>query len=543
MKKGEWNEKLKTCQERKVEFTTVSGLPVRVLYTPEDIADMEYDRDLGYPGEFPYVRGVYTNMYRGRLWTMRQFSGFGTAKDTNRRYKYLLKHGQTGLSVAFDFPTLYGRDSDDPFSHGEVGKCGVAIDSLRDMEILFDGIPLDRISTSMTINPPAAMLLAMYIAVGEKQDIPARILTGTIQNDMLKEYQAQKTWIYPPGPSMKIISDILEYCSENVPKWNTISVSGYHIREAGSTALQELAFTLKNGFTYVEKGIKAGLSVDKFAPRLSFFFNAHLDFFEEIAKYRAARRIWARMMREKYNAEDPRSYLMRFHTQTAGCTLTAQQPENNIIRTAYQALSAVLGGTQSLHTNSMDETYALPTEKAAKIALRTQQLLAHESGVVNTIDPLGGSYYVESLTNELEKGAYDYFAKIDKLGGVLPAIEKGFFQKEISRSAYAYQKALERREKYHVGVNILEEEEKPDIEILKISPRVEKVQRDKLRKLKKSRNGKRVKETLLMLRKAARDGENLMPRILDCVREYATLGEMCNTLKEEYDVYHEPIIF
>ncbi len=543
MKRQEWNEKLKTCEERHVEFTTVSGVPVKVLYTPDDITDMEHDRDLGYPGEFPYVRGVYTNMYRGRLWTMRQFSGFGTAKDTNRRYKYLLKHGQTGLSVAFDFPTLYGRDSDDSFSHGEVGKCGVAIDSLHDMEILFDGIPLDRISTSMTINPPAAMLLAMYIAVGEKQDIPARILTGTIQNDMLKEYQAQKTWIYPPGPSMRIISDILMYCSEHVPKWNTISISGYHIREAGSTALQELAFTLKNGFTYVEHGIKAGLSVDKFAPRLSFFFNAHLDFFEEIAKYRAARRIWARMMREKYSAEDPRSYLMRFHTQTAGCTLTAQQPENNIIRTAYQALSAVLGGTQSLHTNSMDETYALPTERAAKIALRTQQLLAYEAGVANTIDPLGGSYYVESLTNELERGAYEYFAKIDKLGGVIPAIEKGFFQKEISRSAYSYQKALERKNKYHVGVNIFEEEDKPEIEILKISPQVEKVQRKRLRKLKKDRNGKRVKEKLLMLRKAARDGENLMPRILDCVREYATLGEMCNTLKEEYGVYHEPIIF
>ncbi|MDH4210843.1 MAG: methylmalonyl-CoA mutase family protein [candidate division WOR-3 bacterium] len=543
MKRQEWNEKLKTCEERHVEFTTVSGVPVRVLYTPDDIADMEHNRDLGYPGEFPYVRGVYTNMYRGRLWTMRQFSGFGTAKDTNRRYKYLLKHGQTGLSVAFDFPTLYGRDSDDSFSHGEVGKCGVAIDSLRDMEILFDGIPLDRISTSMTINPPAAMLLAMYIAVGEKQNIPARILTGTIQNDMLKEYQAQKTWIYPPVPSMRIISDILEYCSEHVPKWNSISISGYHIREAGSTALQELAFTLKNGFTYVEQGIKAGLSVDKFAPRLSFFFNAHLDFFEEIAKYRAARRIWARMMREKYSAEDPRSYLMRFHTQTAGCTLTAQQPENNIIRTAYQALSAVLGGTQSLHTNSMDETYALPTEKAAKIALRTQQLLAYEAGVANTIDPLGGSYYVESLTNELERGAYEYFAKIDKLGGVIPAIEKGFFQKEISRSAYSYQKALERKNKYHVGVNIFEEEDKAEIDILKISPQVEKVQRKRLRKLKKDRNGKRVKEKLLMLRKAARDGENIMPRILDCVREYATLGEMCNTLKEEYGVYHEPIIF
>jgi methylmalonyl-CoA mutase N-terminal domain/subunit len=543
VKKEEWNEKMKSCEERQVEFTTVSGLPVRVLYTPDDISDIEYDRDLGYPGAFPYVRGVYTNMYRGRLWTMRQFSGFGNARDTNRRYKYLLKHGQTGLSVAFDFPTLYGRDSDDSFSRGEVGKCGVAIDSLRDMEILFSGIPLDRISTSMTINPPAAMLLAMYIAVGEKQGIPPRILTGTIQNDMLKEYQAQKTWIYPPGPSMKIISDILAYCCEHVPKWNTISISGYHIREAGSTALQELAFTLKNGFTYVEQGIKAGLSVDKFAPRLSFFFNAHLDFFEEIAKYRAARRIWARMMREKYSAEDPRSYLMRFHTQTAGCTLTAQQPENNIIRTAYQALSAVLGGTQSLHTNSMDETCALPTEKAAKIALRTQQLLAYESGAANTIDPLGGSYYVESLTNELEKGAYEYFSKIDKMGGVISAIEKGFFQKEISRSAYSYQKALERKQKYHVGVNIFEEEERPQIEILKIPRQVEKVQIQELRKLKKQRNNKHVREKLRMLRNAAKDGENLMPRILDCVREYATIGEMCNTLKEEYGVYHEPIIF
>jgi len=543
MKREEWDEKQKTCKERDFKFTTVSGLPIKVLYTPEDVADMDYARDIGYPGEFPYVRGVYTNMYRGRLWTMRQFSGFGTPKDTNKRYKYLLKHGQTGLSVAFDFPTLYGRDSDDPFSHGEVGKCGVAIDSLRDMEILFSGIPLDRISTSMTINPPAAMLLAMYIAVGEKQGLPARILTGTIQNDMLKEYQAQKTWIYPPEPSMRIITDILAYCAENVPKWNTISISGYHIREAGSTALQELAFTLKNGFTYVEHGVAAGLPIDKFAPRLSFFFNAHMDFFEEIAKYRAARRIWARMMREKYNAQDPRSYLMRFHTQTAGCTLTAQQPENNIMRTAYQALSAVLGGTQSLHTNSMDETYALPTEKAVKIALRTQQLLAYETGLPNTIDPLAGSYYVETLTNELEKGAHQYFEKIDKLGGVIPAIDKGFFQKEISRSAYEYQKALEKREKFHVGVNIFEEEEKADIEILKIPSEVEKSQVKQVRKLKKDRNNRKVKEGLALLRKAARNGENLMPRILDCVRTYATLGEMCNTLKEEFGVYREPIIF
>jgi len=474
---------------------------------------------------------------------MRQFSGFGTPNDTNKRYKYLLKHGQTGLSVAFDFPTLYGRDSDDSFSRGEVGKCGVAIDSLRDMEILFNGIPLDKISTSMTINPPAAMLLAMYIAVGEKQGVPTRILTGTIQNDMLKEYQAQKTWIYPPEPSMRIITDILAYCSEHVPKWNTISISGYHIREAGSTAVQELAFTLKNGFTYVEHGIKAGLSVDEFAPRLSFFFNAHLDFFEEIAKYRAARRIWARMMREKYSAQDPRSHLMRFHTQTAGCTLTAQQPENNIMRTAYQALSAVLGGTQSLHTNSMDETYALPTEKAVKIALRTQQLLAYETGVANTIDPLAGSYYVEELTNELEKNALAYFEKIDKLGGVITAIDKGFFQMEISRSAYEYQKALEKKEKFHIGVNVFKEEEKLDIEILRISPEVEKFQVKQLRKLKKERGSRKVKQGLGALREAARNGDNLMPRILDCVRAYATLGEMCNALKEEFGVYHEPIIF
>jgi len=543
MKKKDWVAKLKTCKERDHKFTTVSDLSVKPLYTPDNIKDLDYESDLGYPGEFPFTRGVYTNMYRGRLWTMRQFAGFGTPKDTNRRYKYLLKHGQTGLSVAFDFPTLYGRDSDDAFSRGEVGKCGVAVDTLRDMEIIFDGIPLDKISTSMTINPPAAMLLAMYIVVGEKQGVPANVLTGTIQNDMLKEYQAQKTWIYPPEPSMRIITDILKYCSDNVPKWNTISISGYHIREAGSTALQELAFTLANGFTYVEYGINAGLPVDKFTPRLSFFFNSHLDFFEEIAKYRAARRIWARLMREKYNAQNPRSYLMRFHTQTAGCTLTAQQPENNIIRTAFQALSAVFGGTQSLHTNSMDETYALPTEQAVKIALRTQQLIVYETGVANTIDPLGGSYYVESLTNEMEKGAYEYFEKINTLGGVVPAIERGFFQREISRSAYEYQRALERKEKYHVGINIFEEQEKPDIEILKIPKEVEENQLKELKKVKKKRNNAKVKETLRNLRKAARNGENLMPRILACVRTYATLGEMCSTLKEEFGIYHEPIIF
>ena len=482
-------------------------------------------------------------MYRGRLWTMRQFSGFGTPKDTNNRYKYLLKHGQTGLSVAFDFPTLYGIDSDDPFSLGEVGKCGVAIDTLRDMEILFDEIPLDKISTSMTINPPAAMLLAMYIVVGEKQGVPKEVLTGTIQNDMLKEYQAQKTWIYPPEPSMRIITDILEYCSENVPKWNTISISGYHIREAGSTALQELAFTLANGYTYVDYGIKKGLPVDTFAPRLSFFFNSHLDFFEEIAKYRAARRIWAKLMKDKYHAQNPKSYLVRFHTQTAGCSLTAQQPENNIIRTAFQGLAAVLGGTQSLHTNSMDETYALPTEKAVKIALRTQQLIAYETGAANTIDPLGGSYYVEALTDKLEKLTYEYFDKIETLGGVVPAIEKGFFQREISRSAYEYQKALEKKEKYHVGINIFEEEESVDIELLKIPEEVEIDQKKSLKQIKEERNNTKVKETLKHLRDAAENGENLMPRIIDCVREYTTLGEMCGTLKEVFGIYHEPIIF
>ena len=541
--KKECGKKYDKNMERKKDFSTISNLPIKPIYAPSNNPNFQFEKDLNFPGEYPYTRGVYTNMYRGRLWTMRQFSGFGTAQDTNKRYKYLLKHGQTGLSVAFDFPTLYGRDSDNPMALGEVGKCGVAIDTLKDMEILFDGIPLDKISTSMTINPPAAMLLAMYIVVGEKQGIPPEKLTGTIQNDMLKEYQAQKTWIYPPEPSMRIITDILEYCSENVPKWNTISISGYHIREAGSTALQELAFTLANGLTYVEYGIKAGLDVDKFAPRLSFFFDAHLDFFEEIAKYRAARRIWARMMKEKFKAKNPRSHLMRFHTQTAGCSLTAQQPENNIIRTAFQALAAVLGGTQSLHTNSMDETYALPTEKAVKIAVRTQQLIAYETGVPNTIDPLGGSYFVENLTDKLEKLTYEYFDKIEILGGVISAIDKGFFQREISQSAYKYQRALDKKEKYHIGVNIFDEEEKVDIETLKIPKEVEENQRKTLEKVKTERNNAKVKESLKKLSNAAKNGENLMPKIIECVREYATLGEMCETLKEEFGVYREPIIF
>ena len=543
MSKDIWKEKFSKRKERDINFSNLSNIKINPLYTPDDIKDFDYEKDLNYPGEYPFTRGVQPTMYRGRLWTMRQFSGFGTPKDTNNRYKYLLKHGQTGLSVAFDFPTLYGKDSDDPMALGEVGKCGVAIDTLRDMEILFDGIPLEKISTSMTINPPAAMLLAMYIVVGEKQGVPKEVLTGTIQNDMLKEYQAQKTWIYPPEPSMRIITDILEYCSENVPKWNTISISGYHIREAGSTALQELAFTLANGFTYVDYGIKKGLPVDTFAPRLSFFFNAHLDFFEEIAKYRAARRIWAKLMKNKYNAQNPRSLLLRFHTQTAGCSLTAQQPENNIIRTAFQAMSAVLGGTQSLHTNSMDETYALPTEKSVKIALRTQQLIAYETGAANTIDPIGGSYYVEALTDKLEKLTYEYFDKIETLGGVVPAIDKGFFQREISRSAYEYQKALEKKQKYHVGVNIFEEEENIEIELLKIPEEVEIDQKKSLKLIKEERNNTKVKETLKQLKDAAESEENLMPRILDCVREYATLGEMCSTLKEVFGIYHEPIIF
>jgi methylmalonyl-CoA mutase N-terminal domain/subunit len=541
--KKEGEDESNKNKERQFKFETVSGEPIKALYTPEDVKNFDYKESLGSPGEYPFTRGIYPTMYRGRLWTMRQFSGFGTPEDTNKRYKYLLSKGQTGLSVAFHFPTLYGRDSDHPLSCGEVGKCGVAVDSLRDMEIIFDGIPLDKISTSMTINPPAAMLLAMYIVVGEKQGVPPNMLTGTIQNDMLKEYQAQKTWIYPPEPSLRIIVDTVEYCTKYVPKWNTISISGYHIREAGSTALQELAFTLANGFTYVEKCIERGLNVDEFAPRFSFFFNSHLDFFEEIAKYRAARRIWAKEMKNKYNAKNPRSWLMRFHTQTAGCTLTAQQPENNIVRVAFQALAAVLGGTQSLHTNSMDETYALPTENAVKIALRTQQLIAYETGVVNTIDPLGGSYFVEALTNKMEEGAYKYFKKIESLGGVIKGIELGFFQKEIADSAYKYQRELQKKEKIVVGVNEFIEEEKSSIEILKILPEVEKKQIEELKKLRKERNNVKVKEALKRLRESAKNGENLMPRIIGAVREYATIGEMCDVLREEFGEYKEPIIF
>ncbi|MGD1049014.1 MAG: methylmalonyl-CoA mutase family protein [Candidatus Krumholzibacteriaceae bacterium] len=527
-----------------MDFTTVSGDTVNSLYGPDDMEDVDYNRDLGFPGEYPFTRGVYPTMYRGRFWTMRQFSGFGTARDTNQRYHYLLDHGQTGLSVAFDMPTIMGYDSDHPRADGEVGRCGVAIDSLRDMEILFDGIDLAKITTSMTINAPASILLAFYLCTGEKRGVRFDRMGGTIQNDILKEYIAQKSWIFPPEPSMRIITDIMAFCSGRVPRWNTISISGYHIREAGSTAVQELAFTLADGFAYVEAGIRAGLDVDDFAPRLSFFFNAHLDFFEEIAKYRAARRIWAKRMRDTYGAKDPRSWLCRFHTQTAGCSLTAQQPENNIVRTAYQALSAVLGGTQSLHTNSMDETLALPSEKAVRIALRTQQIIAHETGVINTIDPLAGSYFIEAATREMEKRAEEYFKRVDELGGVVKAIEAGFFQREIGRSAYEYQKAVERERKIVVGVNRFQvESEKIDIPILKIDPQVEFEQRNSVRKVRADRDNDKAARELARLKTAAAGADNLMPVLLDCARCYCTEGEIIETLKGVFGEYQEPPIF
>ncbi|MBN2536800.1 methylmalonyl-CoA mutase family protein [candidate division WOR-3 bacterium] len=523
---------------------TVSGVPLNLLYTPLDREGADYLRDLGFPGEYPYTRGVHPDMYRGRLWTMRQFAGFGSARDTNRRYHYLLDHGQTGLSVAFDFPTLYGRDSDDERARGEVGKCGVAISSLADMEVLFDGIPLDKVSTSMTINGPASVVWAFYIAAAEKQGVKSDVLRGTIQNDILKEYIAQKSWLFPPEPSMRVITDIMAYSAKHVPKWNTISISGYHIREAGSTAAQELAFTLKDGLTYVESGIKAGLDVDTFAPRLSYFFNSHLDFFEEVAKFRAARRIWAREMKETFGAKDPRSWLLRFHTQTAGCTLTAQQPENNIARTAFQALAAVLGGTQSLHTNSMDETWALPTEKAVLIALRTQQLIAEETGAANVADPLGGSYFVESLTDELERQAYEYFRKIDTLGGMVAAIEHGFPQREIADASYRYQKAVEEGKRTVVGVNrYVVEGEKLEIPLLRIDPEVEQSQCRRLNELRESRDNARVDKALADLRAACSSEDNVMYPILEAVRAYATLGEICGAMKHVFGEYREPPMF
>jgi len=540
-----WDKKVSSSsRQRDALFTSISGEEVNLLYTPEDVADLDYERDLGFPGEFPYTRGVRSNMYRGRLWTMRQFSGFGTPEDSNRRNKFLLDHGQTGLSVAFDLPTIMGYDSDHERAEGEVGVCGVAIDSLRDMETLFDGIPLDKVSTSMTINAPAAVLLAMYICVGEKQGVPPEALRGTLQNDLLKEYIAQKTWIFPPNPSMRIITDIMSYCAEHVPQWNTISISGYHIREAGSTALQELAFTLADGFAYVEAGIAAGMDVDEFAPRLSHFFNSHLDFFEEVAKFRAARRIWATDMREKYGAKNPKSWLMRFHTQTAGCSLTAQQPFNNVVRTALEGLAAVMGGTQSLHTNSMDETLALPSEEAVHVALRTQQVIAHESGVANVIDPLGGSYYVEALTDKMEKGCREYFEQIEKLGGVIPAIEKGFFQREIARAAFRYQREIEEKKRIVVGVNdYVDEGEEIKIDLLRIGPEVEVRQKKVLSDVRRDRDDAGVTSALAGLRAAAEGTDNLMPHFIDCCRVYATEGEMIGVLREVFGEYREPPIY
>jgi len=527
-------------RDRDVRFTTLSDQPIKPLYTPLDVDRIDFSRDIGFPAEYPYTRGIYGNMYRGRLWTMRQFAGFGSARDTNQRFHYLLNEGMTGLSVAFDNPTLMGVDSDDPRSLGEVGRTGVAIDSLADMEVLFDGIPLDRVSTSMTINAPAAILLAMYVAVGEKQGVAANELTGTLQNDILKEYIAQKEWIYPPAAGVKLIVDTVEYTIEHIPKYNPISVSGYHIREAGSTAVQELAFTIADGMTYVEACLERGLDIDSFAPRLSFFWNSHIDFFEEIAKFRAARRIWARLMREKYGAQNPKSWLMRFHTQTAGVSLTAQQPENNIVRTALEALAAVLGGTQSLHTNSMDEVLALPTERAVEIALRTQQIIGYETGVVNTVDPLGGSYFVEALTDQMEEGALDYFRRIDEVGGVLPGIDQSFFQREIAEAAFHYQRQLETNEKFMVGVNGFTNDQAVDIPILKIDPEVERSQVRRLKELKAGRNARRLEETLSELQSATQRHENMMPYILEAVRAYATVQEISDAMKAVFGTYREP---
>lgn len=528
--------------ERKEKFSTVSDIEVDRLYDAENIEDLDYEKDLGYPGEYPYTRGVQPTMYRGRLWTMRQYAGFATAEESNERYKYLLEQGQTGLSVAFDLPTQIGYDSDYSLSAGEVGKVGVAIDSLKDMEILFNGIPLDKVSTSMTINAPASVLLAMYIAVAEKQSISADKLRGTIQNDILKEYIARGTYIFPPKPSMRLITDVFEYCSQNVPNWNTISISGYHIREAGSTASQELAFTLADGIAYVESALEVGLDIDAFAPRLSFFFNAHNNLFEEIAKYRAARRLWAKIMKDRFKAKSEKSMKLKFHTQTAGCTLTAQQPDNNIVRVTVQALAAVLGGTQSLHTNSKDEALALPSEDAVKIALRTQQILAYESGVSETIDPLAGSYYIESLTNKIEEEAIKYIEKIDELGGMPQAVEKGYVQKEIQNSSYKYQMEIESNERIIVGVNKFQTKEKPHEDILKVDPKVERLQHEKLDILRSERDNEEVEKLLETLKRAADGDENLMPHILLAVKSYATLGEICGVLREEFGEYEQSVI-
>ncbi|NLX86358.1 MAG: methylmalonyl-CoA mutase family protein [Clostridiales bacterium] len=545
--KRDWEEQkleklLAKRPERKDKFVTGSNAEVERLYTPVDVEQLDYLEDLGFPGEYPYTRGVQPTMYRGRLWTMRQYAGFATAEESNKRYKYLLEQGQTGLSVAFDLPTQIGYDSDHPLSEGEVGKVGVAIDSLKDMEILFDGIPLDKVSTSMTINAPAAVLLAMYIAVAEKQGVTSDKLNGTIQNDILKEYIARGTYIFPTKPSMRLITDIFEYCAKHVPKWNTISISGYHIREAGSTAAQEVAFTLADGIAYVQAAINAGLEVDQFAPRLSFFFNSHNDLLEEVAKFRAARRLWAKIMKERFKAKDPKSMMLRFHTQTGGSTLTAQQPDNNIVRVAIQTLAAVLGGTQSLHTNSRDEALALPSEESVRIALRTQQIVAYESGVAETVDPLAGSYYVEAMTDRIEREAAEYIAKIDELGGAPEAIDKGYIQKEIQDSAYRYQMEVESGERVVVGVNKFQIEEQPPKGLLKVDPRVGEMQKAKLEELRRTRDNAKVNEELEKLKKAAAGDENLMPFILNAVRQYATLGEICGVLREVFGEYKQSIV-
>lgn len=516
-------------------------MKLKGIYRPEDLLDFDYPGDLGDPGKFPFTRGVYPTMYRGKPWTIRQFSGYGTAEETNQRFKFLLHHGQTGLSVAFDLPTLMGIDSDGPQAEGEVGKCGVAVDSLEDMELLFDGISIDQVTTSMTINAPAAMLLAMYIALAEKQGLDLARIGGTVQNDILKEFIAQKEWIYPPEPSMRLVVDSIQFCSRHLPRYNCISISGYHIREAGSTAVQELAFTLRDGIEYVESCLRRGMQIDDFAPRLSFFFNSHNDFFEEIAKFRAARRLWARVMQHRFQARTERSWMCRFHTQTAGCSLTAQQPMNNVIRTTIQALAAVLGGTNSLHTNALDEALALPTREAARLALRTQQILAHESGVGNTVDPVGGSYFVEAFTNEMEAEARRYFEKIDSMGGMIAAIEKGFPQREIQDASYAYQQKVENKEDVIVGINEFMIDDEPPVEILYIGPEVEEHQKNRLGTLRSRRHERAVRKSLNDLKEAARTDQNLMPFLITAVREYATLGEMCDTLKDVFGMYQEPV--
>ncbi|MHB2154207.1 acyl-CoA mutase large subunit family protein [Calditrichota bacterium GD2] len=529
--------------EQKEQFTTGSWLPVERLYLPRPVSEEEYLKQVGFPGEFPFTRGVQPTMYRGRFWTMRQYAGFGTAEESNKRYKYLLEQGQTGLSVAFDLPTQIGYDSDDPRSVGEVGKVGVAIDSLEDMEILFDGIPLDKVSTSMTINAPAAVLLAFYIAVAEKQGVARDQLRGTIQNDILKEYIARGTYIFPPKPSLRLITNIFEFCSREVPKWNTISISGYHIREAGSTAVQEVAFTLADGMEYVKAAVNAGLDIDQFAGRLSFFFNAHNDLFEEVAKFRAARRIWAKIMKERFGAKNPKSMMLRFHTQTGGSTLTAQQPDNNIVRVAIQTLAAVLGGTQSLHTNSRDEALGLPTEDSVRIALRTQQIVAYESGVTNTVDPLAGSYFIESLTDKIEEEVWNYINKIEEMGGMVYAIEKGYVQKEIQDAAYRYQQEVEKGERVVVGVNKFTLDHEAPKEILRVNPQLRKIQSERLARLRSKRDNQAVKRALEALRQGARDETvNLMPLILDAAKAYATLGEISNVLREVFGEYQESIV-